>query len=173
MSWTDAFQNVLSRYEGGASGSQNPPPDIHSDYDQIARSAPREAMAEGLNHAFQSDATPPFPQMVSQLFGGSNGTQKAGLLNTLLGSIGGGASAPPALAGILGRLGGGSVSPQQADQISPEHVQQIAQHAEQRNPAVVDQVSSFYSQHPQLIKTLGATALAVFMARMAQQQHVM
>jgi hypothetical protein len=114
--------------------------------------------------------------MVSQLFGRSNGQQKAGLLNTLLGAVVGatGSSTPPALTGILGRIGGGSsVGPHQADQIPEEHVQQIAEHAAKQNPAVVEQVSNFYAQHPQLIKSLGAAALTVFMARLANQHHVM
>ncbi len=173
MGWTDAVRSMLDRYDGPA-GAQSTAT-LNNDYDVVAQNAPPQVMAQGLNHTFNSDATPPFGQMVSQLFGQSNGSQKAGLLNTLLGAIGGGSGGgfPPALAGILGSLGSGSVSPTQADQVSPENVQQLVQHAEQRNPGVVDQVSNFYAQHPQLVKTLGAAALTVFMARVAKQQHIM
>ena len=173
MGWTEPFKGLLDRYDGKM-GNQVPST-VNEDYDVVAKNAPPQAMAQSLNHTFNADETPPFGQMVSQLFGRSNGQQKAGLLNTLLGAVGdaSGASTSPALAGILGRLRGGSVSPNQADQIPAEHVQQIAEHAEQHNPAVVEQVSNFYAQHPQLIKTLGAAALTVFMARLAKQQHVM
>jgi hypothetical protein len=58
-------------------------------------------------------------------------------------------------------LGGGNVTPQQASQISPVQVQQMAAHAERQDPSVVDQVSSFYAQHPQLMHALGGMALTV------------
>ena len=173
MAWTDAVRGMLGRYDGKV-GNETPS-SVNEDYDVVANNAPPQVLAQGLNHTFNSDQTPPFGQMVSQLFGRRNGQQKAGLLNTLLAAVGGasGSSTLPALAGILGRLNGGTVSSIQADQIPQEHVEQIAEHAAQKNPAIVEQVSHFYAQHPQLVKTLGAAALTVFMARLANQNHVM
>ena len=66
--------------------------------------------------------------MVSHLFSQSDPNQRAGLLNRLLSAIGPGAVAGlPGLAGVLG--GGGEVTPQQASQVAPEQVQQMATHA--------------------------------------------
>ena len=74
----------------------------------------------------------------------------------------------PGLAGLLG--GGGEVTPQQASQVSPEQVQQIAAQAEKQNPSVVDQVSSFYSQHPQVVKALGGLALTIALQHMMRRR---
>jgi hypothetical protein len=131
-----------------------------------AQHAPQEVVADGLSHAFRSDQTPAFPEMVSNLFSRSDPNQRAGLLNRLLGAIGPGALAglPGGLAGLLGS---GEVRPEQASQISPKDVQEIAAQAETHNPSVVDQVSSFYSQHPQVVQALGGLALTIAL------QHIM
>jgi hypothetical protein len=128
-----------------------------------------------VTQALRSDQTPPFPQMVGQLFGQSNPDQRAGMLNQILASVGpsllsGGAG------GILGSLLGGGrnqVTPEQANQLSPDQVTQIAAQAEQHNPGVVDQMGNFYSEHPTLVKALGGAALAIALGHMAQgmQRH--
>lgn len=62
--------------------------------------------------------------------------------------------------GAASQLGRGTVmSPQNAAQLSPEQVREIAQRAEQHNPSVVDQMSDFYAQHSGLVTTLGSAAL--------------
>jgi hypothetical protein len=79
------------------------------------------------------------------------------------------------MGGALGQLGGllsrGQVSPQEAEQISPQAVEELAREAETRDPSVIDRVSDFYSEHPGLVKTLGAAALAVAMSGMAKQKR--
>ncbi len=129
-----------------------------------------QSLAGGLAAAFRSDQTPAFPQMVSHLFGSSDGQQRAGLLNQLLGSVGPGVLAsalPGPLASIL--KGGTAVTPQQAEQIPPESVQQLAEHAQKSNPSVIDQVSGFYSQHPKVVQALGAGALAMIMSHISKK----
>ena len=135
----------------------------------MARHAPPDEVAGGLSQAFRSDRTPSFPEMVSNLFRNSDPNQRAGLLNRLLAGIGPGALAglPGGLAGLLG--GQGEVTPQQANQISPDQVQVIASHAEKQNPSVVDQVSSFYSQHPQVVQALGGLALTIALQHMMRR----
>ena len=64
------------------------------------------------------------------------------------------------------------LTPDQAAQLSPEQVQQIATHAEQHNPGIVDTVSGFYAQHPQLVKTLGSAALTVALAGIALNSSI-
>jgi hypothetical protein len=161
MSWMDLISNL-----GGAAAA---PENANQQYDQVAQHAPPEVVAGGLAQAFRSDQTPAFPEMVSNLFTHSDPNQKAGLLQRLLGGVGPAAVAGlPGLAGLLG--GGGQITPQVADQVSPEQVQQLASHAEKQNPSVVDQVSSFYSQHPQVVKALGGLALAVALQHMLQRR---
>jgi hypothetical protein len=112
--------------------------------------------------------------MLTTLFNNSSGEQKAGLLNQLIGSVN-----PAMLSQVLGgaglgsllAAGGGKVTPEQAQNISPDAMQQIAAHAEKTNPSIVDSVSSFYAQHTTLVKTLGGAALSVALAKVAQHQQ--
>jgi hypothetical protein len=60
------------------------------------------------------------------------------------------------------------VTPEQAAQVSPQQVQEIAAKAEEHNPGVVDRMGDFYSQHPDLVKAIGGAALAVALGHMAQ-----
>jgi hypothetical protein len=50
-------------------------------------------------------------------------------------------------------------------------VSTIATHAEQQDDSIVDRLSSFYAQHPTLVKTLGVLALSAVMSHMNQQRR--
>jgi len=76
--------------------------------------------------------------------------------------------------GVLGRvLGGGNaaptITPEQASQVSPADAAVIAEHAEKKDPSILDRAGEFYAQHPQLVKGLGAAALAIVLGRMRSQ----
>jgi hypothetical protein len=172
MSWTDRVGSLLKQYTSGGAAAQ-PAPDVHAHFDQVAQEAPPGAIAEGLTAAFNSDKTPAFGQMLSTLFNNSNGDQKAGMINQLLSSV-----TPDTLtkvlssAGLAGLMGAGStqLTPDQAQRLSPETVQQLATHAQNSDPSVVESVSTFYAQHTTLIKTLGGAALTVALAKVAERQ---
>lgn len=164
------LMDILQQYANqGAAGD---PRTVSAHFDEVARAAPPDAVGGGVAEAFRSDRTPPFGQIVAQLFGQSNPQQRAGVLNQLLSSV-----AP----GMLGRLAGGvfakmlgqgnagapQVSPSQAGQITPEQVEQVATHAEQHDSGVVDRIGEFYSAHPSLVKTLGSAALTIALASIA------
>jgi hypothetical protein len=61
----------------------------------------------------------------------------------------------------------GTVSSQQAQELSPETVQVLAQKASQTNPSIVDKAAEFYAQHPALVKGIGAGALALLMSHLS------
>jgi hypothetical protein len=140
---------------------------VEQQFPEAAANAGRGDLASALSNAFNSNQTPPFGQMLGNLFGNSNPDQKAGLLNQLIQAVG-----PQLMAsGALGRLGGllgggGQITPQQAEEISPEDVQAAAAHAEKHNPSIVDAASDFYAQHPTVVQGLGAAALALMMNHM-------
>jgi hypothetical protein len=165
--------NLLQQY---ASSHPANPDQAENDFDQVAQNAPRADLAQGVTEAFRSDQTPPFPQMVGQLFNNSDSGQRAGMLNQLLGGIGPGVLSSIA-GGALGSLFGGHannnaaaprVTPEQASNMTPEQVQQIAEKAQQENPGIMDRMGEFYAEHPQLVKGLGGAALAIALGRMAQ-----
>jgi hypothetical protein len=162
------LMSILEQYRGASAGA--PPATVEQDYSQVAQSAPQSHLAGGLAEAFRSNDTPPFAQMLGTLFSNSNGQQRAGILNQLIGSVGPGVLASGGLSGLAGMLGGGnSVTPAQADQVPPQAVQQLAEHAQNQNPSIVDQASQFYAQHPTLVKALGATSLALIMSHLSQR----
>lgn len=206
MDWMNQISGLLQQYQGAQ--PDQTPDTIEDDFDQFSQAAPQPALADGIAAAFRSDQTPPFGQMLGQLFSQSNGTQRASILNTLIATLGptvlsqilsrggggggggGGASSifgggggsgtgsgGGGLSDLIGLLGGGGggaqteVTPEQAEQISPEAVQQVAEEAEKQDPSVIDQVSDFYARQPTLVKTLGGAALTIALAKIASKQY--
>jgi hypothetical protein len=161
--------NLLQQYLGG--NANNQAKQAENDFDSVAQGSPFEALAHGVTQALRSDQTPPFPQLVGQLFSNGNPEQRAGMLNQLIGGLGPGALSSIA-GGVLGKLTGGGGQPQltpdQAAQLSPDQVQEIAAQAEQQNPGIVDRMGSFYAAHPTLVKTVGGAVLAAALGYMAQ-----
>jgi hypothetical protein len=120
---------------------------------------------------FRSNETPPFAEMISNLFANSNSSQKTGLLDHLLSVV-----PPETLASIpgLGSLGGipgvnRDATDRVAGEASPDQVRQIASHAETQDPGIVERVSQFYAQHPGLMKAVGGMALGVAMKHMTKR----
>jgi hypothetical protein len=152
-------------------------PDQH--FDKVVAHAPANELGKGVAEAFRSDKTPDMGQMVGQLFGNSNGSQQAGMLNQILAALGP-AAASAIAGGVLGRMMAPSaaqatpsahaaptqITPAQASTLSPDQVKEIVNTAGQQNPGLADQLGNFYADHSGLIKTLGAAALAITMARM-------
>ena len=168
---------ILGQYSNANPGE--PPQQVEQDFDEIANNSPHEELTHGLSEAFRSDQTPPFSNMIGQLFGQSDTHQRTGMLNHLLGALGpsvlgsvlGGGGGM--LGGLLNREGGHSmqVSPDVAERMSPEQVQQIAEQAEREDPGIIDHMSRFYAQNPTLVKTLGGAALAIALSKMAQRRN--
>jgi hypothetical protein len=161
------FLNVIQQYSGAS--ASNPPPNTQQDFSKVAQAAPQSHLAGGLAEAFRSDQTPPFSEMLGNLFSQSNGQQRAGILTQLLSSSGVNplSALGERFAGLL--KPGSQVTPQQAEQIPTEAVQQLAEHAQKNNPSIVEEASNFYAQHPQLVQGLGAGALALIMSHMSKR----
>jgi hypothetical protein len=173
VNWMNELGGLLQQYTGA--GASQAPSTVHDDFDQFTQVAPAGSLADGLSAAFRSDQTPPFGQMVGNLFGQSNGQQRAGIFNTLISTLG-----PTLVAqllarrgasGLAGILSGGrrEITPEEAEQVPPEAVQEIAAHAEKEDPSIIDTFSNFYAEHPTLVKTLGSAALAIALASVAQR----
>ncbi len=137
-------------------------------FSQIADQAPSDVLSKGLSAAFGSSDTPPIGNMVGQLFGQSNGSQQAGMLNSLMGALG-----PTLMAtlagGVLSKVmspGATQLTPEQASQLSPQQVQDVVNHANEVHPGVADQLGGFYAQHKGLINTLGGVAASIALMKM-------
>lgn len=165
--------DILQQY---ANPQAAPTDNVPQHFDEVAQQASPQELGNGVAAAFRSDATPPFGQMIGTLFGQSNPQQRAGILNQLVQSVGTGALSSVA-GGVLGRVLGGAgtaaptITPEQAQQISPSDAAAIAEHAEKTDPSIMDRAGQFYAQHPQLVKGLGAAALAIALGRMHSGQQ--
>jgi hypothetical protein len=164
------------------------------DFDQVAQNAPPTVVSQGVAEAFRSDRTPPFPNMLGQMFGRSDPNTRAGILNQLIAAAG-----PAILSGALGRTGGmGSsgggglggligdlmgrsggfgqasapqITPEQAAQVPPEAVEEMAREAQQKDPDIIGRVSDFAAQNPTLVKGLGAVAVGIALKHLAGQKR--
>ena len=65
------------------------------------------------------------------------------------------------------------MTPDAADQITPQDVEEIAREAEKKDPSVIDRISDVYAQQPQLLKVLGGAALAIALGQMAQKRNTL
>jgi len=166
--------DILQQYTNSSTVSNSNV--AHEHFDEVARAAPPDILGQGVADAFRADNTPPFGEMVGQMFGQSNPQQQAGVLNELLRSVGPGVLAALG-GGLLGRMsapantGVPQVTPQEASQLTPGQVQEIATKAEQHDPGVLDKIGGFYAQHPQIVKTLGSAALAIALAGVANRMR--
>jgi hypothetical protein len=177
---------ILERYAG-----QDDPDGDNDDFDHVAQHAPPAVVSQGVAEAFRSDRTPPFPNMLGQMFGQSDPNTRAGILNHLIaaagpaiisGAFGGGrpGSSMGGLGGLLGGLlGGGGVgqttppqiTPEQASQVPAEAVEELAREAQHKDPDVISRVSDFAAQNPALVKGLGAVALGIALKHLAGQKR--
>ena len=168
------LMDILQQYTNMTAGAT--PNSAHEHFDEVLGTATPEVLGQGVADAFRSSTTPPFPEMVGQMFNQSNPQQQAGVLNQLLRSIGPGVLAALG-GGILGRMsmpsnaGPTQLTPEQASQLTPDQVQDIASRAEQHDPGVLDKIGGFYAAHPQVVKTLGSAALAIALAGIANRLH--
>ena len=125
MGFMNEIGSLLQQYKGG---SASPSGNVEQDFQQVSQAVPRSTVSNALSDAFRSDQTPPFGQMVSQMFGQSNGEQRAGILNQLIAGAGSSALSGGLLGGLSSLLQGRStVTPEQAQQVSPAVVQGLAE----------------------------------------------
>jgi hypothetical protein len=171
MSFLDSIGGLIQQY-ASATGAA-PEGNVADHYAQMSQAAPQSSVIAGLTEALGSGGAGGFAQMAGQLFSNSGGTQQAGMLNSLLATAGPavvsqflGANAGSALSGLLGG-GQTQVTPEQAAAIPPEEVQALAEHVHNADPGVVGRISEIYAEHPQVVQTLGAAAMAMAMRKIA------
>lgn len=127
------------------------------------------------------------PMVLQKLMGGGGGSGAGNALAGLLGGGGGGALGSmlggggggglmDVLGGLMGGGGGGGaqmpqLTEEQASQLTPEQIQEIASHVEQEDPSIMDKLGDFYAEHPTLVKSLGAGALAIILSKVSQSQQ--
>ena len=163
-----SFLEILDRYADRRAESFSP--DAETEFEVVAQHAPSEVVSEGLADAFRADQTPPFGDMVAQLFQRSDPEQRAGLLNLFVSTVGPGALAGGPLGELVHYLRDGSrIAADEADAMLPHEVKAVAERVLEHNPGVIERVSAFYARHPELVRSLGKEALSVALSNMARR----
>ena len=164
MGLLDDMKGLLTQYASGAA----PAGDAGAHFHEVAQSVDPGPLSQGIAAAMRSDQTPPFAQMVSQLFSSGSADQKAAMLSTLLSAVG--PEQRTQLASLVPGLGATpDVTSDQAAAISPNAVQSLAEHVERHDSGIVDKMSALYAAHPTLVKTLGSAAMMIAMRTIAQR----
>jgi hypothetical protein len=165
MGLFDDVKEMLNQYASGSA----PSGDAGAHFQQVAQSVDTGTLAQGIAAAMRSDTTPPFAEMVSQLFAAGSGDQKIAMLNTLLASV------PPAqraqFPSLIPGLGA-AMSASAAQAISPTAVQKFAQQVEQHDAGIVEKMSQLYAAHPTLVRTLGSAAMMIAMRKIAERHQL-
>jgi hypothetical protein len=149
---------------------------VENDFAQITQQVPVQDVMNGLSEAMRSEHTPPFDQMVGESFEQGDADQRAGMLNQLLDGAGFSAvksliGSSPVQAALKSKgMQEPAITPELADQVHPELVQQIAREAEQENPEVIEKMSNLYAEDPALVKTLGGGTLSVALSKIAESR---
>lgn len=172
MSHTNNVSALLQQYAGdtGVKSVQK----VEQDFVEVVQQVPAKEVMNGLSEAMRSEHTPPFDEMVGQSFMQGDPQQRAEMLNQLLDGAGPAVVQPLVENGMLGNAlamkepHSGFVDSTIAQQLQPHLVQQIAQVAQQENPAVIDKMSSLYAEDPALVKTLGGVTLSVALGKIAE-----
>jgi hypothetical protein len=147
------------------------PTSTEDDFDEVVRQVSPQDLGAGLASAFRSDRTPPFAEMAQRLFEHSQSSQRSGLLTQLLRTLG-----PSVIASVAGsalsKVRGASdkvedITETEADGFTPDEVRSLAGAAEQKDAGVLDRIGALYAEHPQVVKTLGGTALALALGHLA------
>lgn len=166
MSFFSTLSSLAQQFQSGQAGGAH--------FDQVAQNVPQQSLANGIAAMMGSGGSGNFGQIASQLFSGGDAGQKSGMLNTLLATAGPavlsqflGGHADSALAGVL-TGGQASITPEEASQIPPDEVKQLAEHVHAQGGGIADQLGCFYAQHPALVKTLGAAAMGLIVSHVAE-----
>jgi hypothetical protein len=137
---------------------------VQRDFDELLKRVPRESLVTALATAFRSEETPPFGKMVAHMFSQSKDEQKAGVLNHLL------AINPSSASDELLRfLSSRNITPEEAHAVQPGTVERIANEAARKDAGIVEHIASYYLDHPNLLKTLGAGPLASAIRHLGDQ----
>jgi hypothetical protein len=145
-------------------------PDVLDDFNEVAKRAPKDVMAQAMAAAFRADEKTSFGAIVAKLFLHSDAELRAALLNMLISHVGRDTKRVLTNAGLFGLdPDSRQVSEETTAQLLPEAIGHIAAEAEQRDSRTVDEVSALYARHTQVVRKLGAHAVVTVLTQIAQK----
>ncbi|MGE5526008.1 MAG: hypothetical protein ACM3SS_20015 [Rhodospirillaceae bacterium] len=166
-----AVSDILEQYADTATCAGHD--DASNDYGRVAPLAPRDIVKGALMRAFNAAPTAPFAEIVARLFAQANPQQRAGMLRILLEAAGRGEVTDGVLSHVPGRVPEApyEITGRDAEKVKPEQVRELAVHAEKRSPGVIDGISAFLVQHPDLVKALDHATLIAALHDIAERMR--
>lgn len=160
--------SLLQQHAGHVTAAD--PDGVAQAYKHIVGEQSQAAIAHGIASALRDSDTPPFSQMVSQLFFHSDSNLRTQLLNLLLDNVS--PAMLTALSGSIGDLftqnGHPSLTPEQVADIAPPQVAEIAAVAEQHNVGIIERVATLFAQYPAIFNALDSNTLKTALGKMAE-----
>jgi len=165
MAVLDDVKELLGKYAAGATASG----DTAAHFQQVAQAVDSGTLAGGIAEALQSDQTPPFSKIVSQLFASGSGEQKRAMLNALVSAIP--SDQRDKISATVPSVPSISVdtTTESASAVTPKDVQKLADHAQKHDAGIIEKMSAVYAAHPALLKALGTGAMAIAMRKIAER----
>jgi len=164
MGYMNMIGSLLGQYAGGQQPNKQ---QAFDHYDQIHQNVPSDMLGSVIGPALSSLGGNEVQQRVLNSAGQMTPEQRGGLMQSLLGSFASSGVNPMSLLGDLGMRQSLASNPSDA---SPEELAQLATHAHETDPGVFGQAMSFYSQHPALVKAMGAVAISAIAKQLFQRQ---
>ena len=157
MSLFDQLGPLLQRYAGGQAAATDA--EAHNHYDQITAAVPPHDLAPSIGPALTTLSPTDVRDGVSASAAQMTPQQRGSMVGGILEGLG------PQVTSVLASLGLNPSLAQNPGSATPADAGALAAHVQQERPEIFNQAMAFYAQHPVLVKTLGAVAIA----RIAQQ----
>lgn len=159
---------LLQQHAGHVTAAD--PDGVGQAFRHVVGEQPHASVALGIAAALRAAETPPFAQMVNQLYVHSDESLRTDLVNLLLDDVS--PAMLTALAGSIGDLMGQNGHPrltaEQVAEIAPAQVAEIAAVAEQHNPGILDRVATLFAKQHDVFGALDSATLKVALSHMAQ-----
>ncbi len=127
---------------------------------QTTEASPVDTIKKLLSSA-GTEGGPDLSGLVGQLFEHSNDTQKKGLLNQIMGALGPqGSSIAQETLGVSLPDAANEYSEEHVANISPEQVQALIAQAHTFAPDLAQRIGGFYSEHHDLLHTVGGFVIS-------------
>ncbi len=138
---------------------------VHRDFDDVARKAPRSALAQSLAAAFRAEQTPGFSRSLAHIFPMADPRQRAEILGRLL------TIAPGSVRGDLAGLFSVNrdVRPEDTEDLPADLILRVAEEARHKDEGIVDRISDYLADYPTLLKNLDVATLATAMADIGER----
>ena len=162
MSLFDQLGGVLGNITGGNLNEQQ----LHSHYDQIASTVPQSTLGAVMGPALQALGAGQAQQGIANSAQQMSPDQRGGLMQQLMGGLG---NSGVNVGSLLGQLGINQAVASNPQSATPDDVSALAAHAQANHPDVFQEAMGFYSQHPTLVKALGAAAITQIATHLGRQ----